>query len=289
MERELFRDVRRWLRVIGQRRRSRKFTYTDACIVAVYAWAVINDRPVSWACCKNNWPPGLRRGPLPSQSVASRRLRTRSVLATLNRLEREALGPARLEALVLIADGKPLPIAAHTQDRQAGYGRAAGGLAKGYKLHAVITCTGVMRAWRVAPMNKDERVMTRRIVREIEQEGYLLGDRQFDDNNLFAIAAESGLQMVVPRRYGPDKKLGHRKYHPARLRSKDILEGPTPAFGLDLFKVRRRIEAYFGTLCSGAGGLGHLPSWVRTHRRVHAWVQMKIILDSLRRARRHVA
>jgi hypothetical protein len=35
-------------------------------------------------------------------------------------------------------DGKPLPIANHSRDPQAGYGRSIGGKAKGYKLHVLI-------------------------------------------------------------------------------------------------------------------------------------------------------
>jgi hypothetical protein len=31
------------------------------------------------------------------------------------------------------------------------------------------------------------------------------------------------------------------------------------------------------------GGLNGLPSWVRTHRRVHRWVQAKLIFTGLRR------
>ncbi len=79
MERELFRALQAALRRLGRRRGSRRFRYTDATIVEVYYWAVLNDRSVLWACQIVNWPPGLRRGALPSQPDVSRRLRTRSV------------------------------------------------------------------------------------------------------------------------------------------------------------------------------------------------------------------
>jgi|GEM_PF-2678089 len=36
MERELFSDFQRWLRVIGQRRRNKIFTHADTCIAAVH-------------------------------------------------------------------------------------------------------------------------------------------------------------------------------------------------------------------------------------------------------------
>ena len=30
--------------------------YTTAFIVGFFLWAVIHDRPVSWACRRENWP-----------------------------------------------------------------------------------------------------------------------------------------------------------------------------------------------------------------------------------------
>jgi len=287
MEHELFVSVRRHLRSLGQRRRTKKFTYTDATIVAVYAWAVTNDRPVVWACQPAHWPPGLRRGKLPSQSIVSRRLRSPSVVKLINGLESKVFIKRREPALLLIIDGKPMPIAAHSQDRQAGYGRAAGGMAKGYKLHAMIDLNGMLRDWRVAPMNTDERTMASRMLRNSEHSGYLLADVNYDSGKLFAIAANNGSQLVAPRRGGANKGLGYRPQHPARLRSKAILEGPNPAFGQELFALRGLIEGYFGTLSSGAGGLSCLPSWVRGHHRVRGWVQLKIILNKLRADRRN--
>jgi len=52
------------------------------------------------------------------------------------------------------------------------------------------------------------------------------------------------LRVIVLRRYGADKKLGHRKYHRARLRSKEVLEGPNRELGPDFINLRRRIKSY---------------------------------------------
>ncbi len=289
MEHELFAMVRQQLRKLGQRRRSRKYTYTDACIVAVYAWAAINDRPTLWACQPRNWPRGLRRGRLPSQSIVSRRLRSPSVVRLLDLLEQRVFIRRRQPTLVLIADGKPLPIAAHSADRQSGYGRAAGGYAKGYKLHALVDLSGMLRCWCIAPMNIDERVIAGRMLRRIEHAGYVLADTNYDSNKLFSLASDRGCQLVTPRRGGSGRGLGHRPQSKGRLHSMTMLEGPNPEFGQDLFSLRRGIERYFGRLSSGAGGLSCLPSWVRGYHRVHGWVQLKIILDQLRAERRSAA
>lgn len=287
MERELFRALRTALRLLGRRRRSRRFRYTDAAIAEVYCWAVLHDRPVHWACQPRNWPPGLRRGPLPSQPVMSRRLRTAQVRRLIDRLERKVLRAGRPAPLACLIDGKPLPIARHSRDPEAGYGRAVGGIAKGYKLHVLIDPAGTVWGWRVAPMNKDERVMAQRLMACLPGEGYLLADANYDSNRLYAAAAARGVQMVAPRRRrGERMGLGHHPQHRARLRSRDMLENRVFDFGARLHRLRGRVEGFLGTLCGTGGGLTCLPSWVRRHRRVRLWVQVKLIFNQLRTDRR---
>ena len=62
--------------------------YSAACIVGVYLWAVIHDRPTSWACQAINWPEDLRFSCLPSQSTMSRRLRSKAVQELLKLMEK---------------------------------------------------------------------------------------------------------------------------------------------------------------------------------------------------------
>jgi hypothetical protein len=131
-------------------------------------------------------------------------------------------------------DGKPLPIGGCSKDRQAGYGRAAGGKAKGYKLHALIGSDGAVTIWHVAPMNKEERVMAQRLLKAAPPEvyGYILADANYDSNALHRVGDQQGnLQLVSPRRYGPSKGTGHRQQSEGRLRSMAITESPFPAFG----------------------------------------------------------
>jgi hypothetical protein len=281
MEREQFRALKVELRRLGRRRQSGRFTYTDATIVEVYYWGVMHDRSTLWACQQENWVPGLRRGPLPSQPEMSRRLGTGSVQRLCKRVE-GLLRRGRFPSLAYVVDGKAMPIAGHSRDRQAGYGRGAGGKCKGYKLHLILDLCGVVWDWRVAPMNTDERKMARRLLRAVPGEGYLLADANYDSNELFAAAAERGIQMVVPRRRGPHRNLAHRVHHPTRLRSKDLLENGVNPFGTELHLLRRQIERYFGTLTSFGGGLTCLPAWVRGHERVRRWVQAKLVINQLR-------
>src|ERR1051325_6573814 len=49
--------------------------YNAADILGVYFWAVVHDRPMSWAVNKAHWPDDLRPKWVPSQSTLSRRMR----------------------------------------------------------------------------------------------------------------------------------------------------------------------------------------------------------------------
>jgi hypothetical protein len=257
--------------------------YFDTRIVEVFYWAVIHDRPVSWACQRRNWPIHRRRYPLPSNSTMSRRLRTPSVQALLSELECRVTAPRQPEMFWMI-DGKPLSIGGCSKDRQAGYGRCAGGKAKGYKIHALISSHGWIAAWRLAPMNKDERVMAERILKTAAVQGYVLADSNYDSNKLHQVCdARESLQLLTRRRYGSEHGTGHRKQSAGRLRAMAQLENPFPAFADHLLEDRSEIERQFGSWTNWGGGLTGLPPWVRTYRRVHRWAQAKLVLTRIKR------
>jgi hypothetical protein len=284
MEHQLYKAIVAVLASLDKRRTPCRFDFRDEDIVKVYYWSVICDRPTSWACSKKNWPIPLRKRSLPSAATMSRRLRSAAVVALLDALERRVNAPKE-PGLFWMIDGKPLPIGGCSKDRQAGYGRAAGGKAKGYKLHALNGSDGSVASWRVAPMNKDERVMAQRLLKTAPQEvvGYAVADGNYDSNKLHAICDERGnLQLVTPRRYGPGNGTGHRKQTPGRLRSMALTEAPFAGLGQQLLKDRGEIERQFGNLVNWGGGLTCLPAWVRTHRRVRRWVQAKLVLTRLK-------
>ena len=278
MERGIYDRIRKALRAVGCRRKSGRFTYTDTGVLAVYLWATVNDRPVRWACEPQNWPRGLRRGPLPDASTVSRRMRRASMATLIDRL-REWILPREGDGLVALIDGKPLTVGPNSHDRQAGYGRAASGMAKGYKLHAIVDAHGRVMAWRVAPMNVDERAMAGRMLRDLEHTGYLVGDSNYDSRKLYDLAAERGIQLVAPRaRHRRHKGLGHRRTSEHRIRSIEMLERPHNGFGKALLSFRGAIERYFGQLTYA--GLGSLPAWVRGYRRVRNWVAAKLLIHA---------
>lgn len=282
MEHQLWKAIVAVLAGIDKPRNPARRTYSDERIVEVYYWAVAHDRPNDWACRRANWPPHLRRRPLPSASRLSRRLRSASVVALLDALERRVVAPKEPGAFWAI-DGKPLVIGGCSKDKQAGYGRAAGCKGKGYKVHAIIGAGGIA-AWRVAPMNVDERVMAERLIRSAGIQGYLVGDANYDSNPLHAVCDRlRELQLITRRRYGPGRGTGHRRQACGRRRSIERVEGPFPAFADGLLGDRGLIERAFGNWVNWGGGLTGLPAWVRTHRRVRRWVQAKLVLTAVKR------
>src|SRR5215218_600287 len=164
MEHQLWKAIVAVLNTFGNSRKRRTDDFTDQDIVKVFYWAVLHDRPTAWACCPKSWPIHRRRYLLPSPPTMSRRLASPTVVALLDALERRVVAPKE-SGLYWIIDGKPLVIGGASKDRQAGYGRAANSMGKGYKIHAIIDTAGAIACWRLAPMNKDERVMAARMLK----------------------------------------------------------------------------------------------------------------------------
>src|SRR5688572_30536959 len=92
MEHQLSKEIVAVLATPDMARTPTRFDFGDEHIVKAY-WSVICDRPTSWACRKEHWPIHLRRRPLPSPATMSRRLRSPSVVALLDALERQVTAP----------------------------------------------------------------------------------------------------------------------------------------------------------------------------------------------------
>src|SRR5262249_25677145 len=145
-------------------------------LVAVFLWAALHDRPVSWACDHRNWAATRLRPPrLPAPATLSRRLDGVAVGLFWRPLEGRLRG-AGDPALVAVLDGKPLAVSGVSKGPDAGYGRAAGCKAKGYKLHAVWAGRPLPEAWEVTPMNGCEKAAARRLIPQLGWGGYLLAD-----------------------------------------------------------------------------------------------------------------
>jgi len=261
MEGELWPGLYRLIREEASKRpRAARVQFSDACILEVYLWSVIHDRPVSWACNPENWPPQhLRERELPSCATMSVRLRTLSLLLLMQSVQdrlREL--PAAL-ALVRQLDSKPLVVGGYSKDRDAAWGQAtAASQSRGYKLFCGWGAAVVPDAWTLGPMNYSDPEAGVELVPKLQGCAYVLGDANHDSNPLHAACASCGIQLVAPRKK-PGTGLGHRTHEAGRLRSIEMLEcptllgtGPSP-FGKDLYALRSHIERRYGNLCGTPG------------------------------------
>lgn len=282
MEHKLYKQIYQLIEQIVKNKTIKRAKFNHAQILTTYFWAVINDRPVYWACKKRNWPIYYRRRPLPTASTMSRRLRTKQTRQLLTELEKVLINKFPRSVCRFI-DAKPLPIGGCSKDKQSRFGRGAACIARGYKLYAVGDLQQGFVQWTIRPMNQNEAKVATDLISNLDSGGYLVGDSAYDSNRLYDIASTRSIQLVACHRK-KGKALGHHRHSSYRLRSIELLEQP---FGQSLIKNRTSIERMFGNLVSFAGGLKPLPHWVRTLPRVYLWVQAKMILFHLWRLDRH--
>jgi IS5 family transposase len=273
-----------------------RYTHRTAVVVRVHLWAVSHDRPVSWACRAENWDHRTRPEKLPDQSTMSRRTRGRhgkrfeaflaAVGAGMNKGPLASSDPrpgAEPMRLVKVMDGKALAVAAHSKDRDARWGRGAGQKSNGYKLHLVRSDRPMPEQWAATPLDVDERVVARRMVKRLEGAGYLLRDGMYDASDLHDRCAAVGHRMLGPRRR-PGTGLGHCYQSPRRVRGIETMEPPAKVngFGKDLYRRRLQIERDLGNMASFGGGMHNPPPWVRRIWRLRNWVHAKLLVNAAR-------
>jgi hypothetical protein len=214
----------------------------------------------------------------------SRRLRSAAIEQLLADVEETLLALVVVTGpQVLVVDGKPLPIGGASNDADATWGRGAGSVVKGYKLHVLWGTGPLPIAWGLAPLDVREPRMAAKLVQDLPGSGYLLGDSQYDANYLYDAAAAADYQLLAPQQR-PGKGLGHRHHSPYRLRGLQLL---STSFGKSLFQKRSRIEHYFAQLTSFVGGLAPLPFWVRRFHRVKLWVHSKLLIHAVHQLKLH--
>jgi hypothetical protein len=279
MERELWPPLYCLLRDVAKDFHQKYVQFQPWVLVAVMLWAALHDRPVSWACQKRHWSTTtLKPRRLPSPSTLSRRIDSVGVGLLWRALE-QRLRDSGTPALVAFVDGKPLPVGGNSKDPDARFGRGAGCIAKGYKLHAIWSTRPVPEAWTVTPLDANEKALAEQLVEQLHGGGYLLGDGNYDASYVYDAAMARGYQLVTPCRKAKNPGSGKHYQSPHRLRSMDILRGD---FGKALYKARTAIERSFGHAGSFGGGLGPLPSWVRGLPRVRTWVWAKLLINAVR-------
>lgn len=286
MEREHWAELMKALRELSRSLTDNAYhTHSTVLVVRVYLWAVLHDRPTSWACDRRRWDHATRPTKLPSQSTMSRRLRTPAVQELLGRLGRRMNGRPNADAASSprVIDGKPLVIAPHSADPDARFGPAYGRTAKGYKFHAIWGDTPMPECWDVRPMHHDEKTVAHELIPQLTGGGDLLGDTFYHADKLFKTADDHGQRLLAPRIYPGTAIRRPRRFHPARIACVTLLEDPDQrGHAADVFKQRRQIETRFANLTSFGGGLTGLPPWVRRLHRVRLYVFAKLLINAAR-------
>ena len=281
MERELWAVLYAVIEEVGRAIRQKYVQHQPAAVAAVFYWAAVHDRHPTWACDRRHWPAGVPRPRrLPSASTLSRRI-DRVAMGVFLRAVAERVRGGGPPALVAAVDGKPLLVGGNSKDPDARFGRAAGHVGKGYKLHAIWGSRPLPEAWDVAPLNGCEKAAAERLLTDPTTHGgrYLVGDGGYDASKVYDAAARAGRQLLAPCRTAKRPGCGKHYQSPHRLAGLALLR---TARGRRVYRHRIAIERRFAHLTGFAGGLQPLPAWVRRLDRVRTWVWAKLVINGVR-------
>jgi hypothetical protein len=288
MKAKHYRRICRLIDQVSPHGRRPRQQFSDATIAKVFFWSTGCDRPMSWACEADHWPPALLEqtlGTLPSQSTLSRRMRTVGLRQLIERVQGLLAQTLTQQQPLKVIDSKPLKVGSYSKDRDARRGRAAGEMARGYKLHA-LTCGKAFRCWTLTAMNVNDQVGAAFLLPQLQGWGYVVADNAYDANALHRTAAAVEHQLVAPPRKSNATVRDTRRNTPQRIRALDLCANPLQhcglgeSFGQMLLRGRTQVERNFGNVVMD--GLHAPPPWVRRPHRVAAWVAAKLIQRMLR-------
>ena len=179
--------------------------FSDGRILQVYFWAVIHDRPTTWACRARNWPARRRNRDLPCDATMSLRLSPQLISASahggdiadawtclsLGRIGAEtgfqATGGADATARIVMPTGAGPPKLRHGDTRCSVLGARV----------------GCPRPGNAGAMNASDAQTAVKLVPQLTQVAYVLGDSSHDSNPLHGVCDQHGCQLVAPRRKNP--------------------------------------------------------------------------------------
>ena len=263
-------------------RQGRACQYPDTLIVALYLWAVFHDRPLCWAVDRSNYSSVFRPRRLPSRSQFGRRIRSARCQALLNALNREL---ARVDDVpnIFLMDSRPLRVGPYSGDPDVRKGYTKDGFVKGYKMHALAAKQGQIVAWRLTPLNRNDKPVAWELIEEARPQGVVLADGAYDSGALYDHVSKHRAQLLTP--LPANVGGGHRPQSAARMAAARMwIDGAE-----DLYRERLGIERIFSQQSSFGGGLAPLPAWVRRWPRVWRWIAAKLILYHARLALRRKA
>lgn len=276
----LRRVIRRVTRSIPPLPRAR---FSDHLIVCLYFWAVLHDRPVAWAVRDFYYNRAFCPRKVPSVSQLNRRVASERFGLILQRVHEQLRGDSRHKGFCI--DGKPLCVSPVSQDKDARRGHVPGGMAKGYKLHAVVASDGNIPVFCVMPLNTHEMPVARQMLRRLDHDltgTLVMADGNYDAHVLHKDVARRGGFLVTRPRGRARHPVTRRQMGPARRLLIDLWDY-CPGLMKRLYRHRRRVEGRLGNLTAIPGLLGPLPAFVRGLARTRRWAGSKICLYHARR------
>lgn len=276
MDDELISAVYQYLFHNHRAKFTRDCKYCDAVIVFIELFRVGRQLSAQQAMNRRHWPVWTRRIAFPSYSQFNRRVKYERVgqhIAEMSRHFRDLLPKTDEKAI----DGKPLLVGGFSKDPDARRGKAPGGWANGYKLHAVVDSAGAVETWHVTSLKAGEATVARTLLSNTDlRNARVRGDSNYDSVALYNIVADAGGRFIAQRRRS-GTGLGHHPQHADRLRAIQELEATTDGLRRHC-NHRIRVEQIFGRLTTVAFGLWSLPPSVRRLDRVRRYVDAKITL-----------
>ncbi len=260
-------------RSIGRRRR---LVYSDFLIARLYFWAVWHDRPMTWAIERRHYTRTFLPRKLPSVSQLNRRIAQDRFQRLLQRVHERL---ARHAGDALCIDGRALTVSPVSQDQDARRGHVPGGMAKGYKLHAVVSEDRRIPVFSVMPLNHHEMPVARMMLAAavVKPGAMVFADGNYDAHVLHKDVHRRGGWLITRPRGRGRHPVTRRQMGSARRRLIDLWDR-CPELMERVYRERNRIEQVFGHLSCTPGLLGPLPTFVRGLARVRRWVGAKITL-----------
>lgn len=270
MEGQVWDRVEDLLRFVDQK--PKRCRYSDCEVLRVILWAVFHDRPMSWACEPAHWPAWVRSIRLPGPSTISRRWRRATLQAKAEALHEESVRRLGLHGRYAAIDGRSLVVGGCSKDPDARSGRAAGGMGKGYKMHAMVDKRHAILTYAIRPLNESEPVVARLLLSKAPSAvTRVIADGCYDSMRLHGVAQATGRKLYTPLR---QERVGRRQ-QPRRLQLLRLSQHPV---GNRLLRSRDEIERAFGQASTISFGYKGLPAWARRIHRVFRWMWAKNLI-----------
>lgn len=249
--------------------------FSDQEILRMSLWAILHDRPMSWACRPENWSEVFRPARLPDDSTVSRRWKRPELRQKALLLHQEGVRRCGGAEGYVVIDGRSLVVGGCSKDPDARPGRAAGGMGKGYKMHTLVNLKHVILAYDIRPMNEAEPTVAQSLVAALPASvTRVLGDGAYDSMRLHHRLQAMGKKLYTPLR---QNRVGRRR-QPPRVR---LLRLWQRRVGRQLLRIRNEVERTFGQESNVAFGFKQLPPWARRSRRVFRWMWGKNLLHNV--------